>query len=154
MKSLQMYSMPIPPDSKGYECDWYHSLGCYFAVERGLYQANNKSMGVADFVSPTLHKLRDKSISKMLTNVIRDNLPESTPPKLKSSFLSKSVQKGGIGELSMHLDISFFESVVQSGHSLGSNQDHYVDWCNFALAYAGGLAISEWDVVHGKVHPP
>ena len=154
MKSLQTYSMPITPDSDGYACDWYHSLGCYYAVERGLYRANKKSTGVSDFVFPKLHKLRDKSISKTLTTVIRDNLPTTTPPKLKKSFSSKSVRKGGIGELSMHRDVSFFESCVRSGHSIGSNQDHYVDRCNLAIALPGGLAINEWPDAHGKVQPP
>ena len=35
--------MPIFLNISGFVCNWYHSLGCYFAVEKGLYKANKKS---------------------------------------------------------------------------------------------------------------
>ena len=54
----------------------------------------------------------------------------------------------------MHPYISFFESVVRSGHSTGTNQDHYVDRCNIAIAMPGGLALNKWKDVHGVACPP
>ena len=93
-KSLQTYSMPIFPDSAGFYCDWYHSLGCYYAVERGLFCSNKKSTGVSDFVFPRLHKLRNNSISRSITKIIRENLPQSMNPKLKNLYSSKSLRKG------------------------------------------------------------
>ena len=153
-KLLQTYCMLIPPNYQGYYCDWYHAIGCFYAVERGLYRANGKSTGVSDFMFPSLHKLRETSIARSLTNVIRDNLPKSTPAKLKNSYSSKSVRKGGIGEMSMHSDVSFNESVIRSGHSTGTNQDHYVNWNNFELSSVGGLGINYWEDAHGKVYPP
>ena len=70
MKSLQTYSMPIFLDSAGFVCDWYHLLGCYFAMEKGLYRANKMSSGVSDFVFPRLHNVRDSRIAKNITNII------------------------------------------------------------------------------------
>ena len=56
--------------------------------------------------------------------------------------------------MAMNPDVSFIESLVRSGHSTGTNQDPYVDRCNFALASAGGNAINHWKDVHTPVYPP
>ena len=91
MKSLQTYLMPIFPDSAGFVNDWYDLLGCYFAVEKGLYRANKKCSGVLDFVFPRLHNVWDSIIAKNITKIIQDNLPPNLPPKLKSYYTSKLV---------------------------------------------------------------
>ena len=92
-------------------------------LKKGLFRANKKSKGVSNFVFPRLYKMRDKSIAKSLTKIIRDNLPENTTAKLKKSFSSRSVRKGGISELSMHPQIGHFKPLVRSGPSAGSAQD-------------------------------
>ena len=95
IKVLKQYAMPMVPHPTSYVCDWFHSLGCYWACENGLYRQNPKSH-VSDFLFPRLHSLRDQTIAKSLTRSIRDNLPPETPDKIKKSFTSRSIRKGAI----------------------------------------------------------
>ena len=53
-KNLESYAMAMISDRSGYACDWYHSLGSYYAVENGLFR-NKDKVKVADFLFPNLH---------------------------------------------------------------------------------------------------
>jgi len=110
-KTLSSYSMPMVPDKIGYACDWYHSLGIYYAVEDDLFIDKNKK-AVADFLFPRLHSQRDDIITRNLTKTIRDYLPVEVPDKLRKSYPSKSLRKGGMTELALHRDIGFSKSVA------------------------------------------
>ena len=152
-KTLQHYAIPMVPEKSNYVCDWYHSLGCFYAVEQGLFR-NTKNSSVSDFVFPRLHKLRDNTITKNLNKCIRENLPSGTTEKIKRSFSSRSIRKGGINELSQHREIGFFDSIARSGHSAGTAQEVYIDRTSIVAALPGGLALNGWDDVRGIAHPP
>ena len=128
-------------------------LGTYWVVDKGLYRKDISS-NVNDFLFPKLHKIRDNTIAKNLTNLIRDNLPATTPDKIKRGFTSRSIWKGGISELAMNRDVNQYSANVRSGHSLGTNQELYIDWKSIALSLPGGMALNDWDDVNGRPYPP
>ena len=142
------------PHPTSYVCDWFHSLGCYWACENGLYRQNPKSH-VSDFLFPRLHNLRDRTIATNLTRLIRDHLPPKTPDKIKKSFTSRSIRKGAITELVMHRDIDECRSIVRSGHCmLTKGQESYVDRTNFRLSIPGGMALNDWHDANLRPFPP
>lgn len=145
--------MIMVPNRHDYVCDWFHSLGTYWVVDKGLYREDINS-NVDDFLFPKLHKIRDKTIAKNLTNLIRENLPASTPEKIKRGFTSRSIRKGGISELAMNRDVNQYSANVRSGHSLGTNQESYIDRKSVALSLLGGMALNDWDDVNGRPYPP
>ena len=98
--------------------------------------------------------MRDDSISTKLTKIIRDNLPDGVEGKLKKSFSSKSLRKGGISELAAHKDITMFDSIARTGHSLGNSQDHYCDRMHPFSGLAAGMALSGWSDIDGKMILP
>ena len=113
--------MAMVPDRDSYICDFYHSLWCFFTLEKGLFR-DNISKRASDFLFPTLHKLRNNSITSSLTRTIRDNLPGGICNEVKNYFSSKSLRKGGVSELAFHPEIGVYESAGRTGHHVGSNQ--------------------------------
>ena len=118
IKVLKNYAMPMVPHQDNYPCNWFHSLASFWICEKGLFRKNMKSH-VSDFLFPKLHRLRDTTIATNLTRTIRENLPQKTPEKVKKSFTSRLMRKGGIGELAMNPDIDHHASIVRSGHASG-----------------------------------
>jgi hypothetical protein len=46
--------------------------------------------------------LEDSGVSKKITAIIQENMPQGCPKDIKDSFSAKSLWKGSITELMMH----------------------------------------------------
>jgi hypothetical protein len=101
LKKLLKYAMPMVADRENWLIDFYHSHGCFWAVEDGLFRSDMNDP-TAPFVFPKLHELRDNGGASKLTRVIRKNLPAGMPEELKTQYSIKSTRRGVITELAVH----------------------------------------------------
>jgi hypothetical protein len=153
MKKLATYAMPMMADMDGYACCFYHALGSFWLVESGLYRRSVESAS-AQFVFPDLHGIKDPSVAKKLTQIIRDSLPIGVPQSIKDSLTVKSLRKASITTLAAHGDISIFDSAGRSGHSTGTTQDSYIDRNCTAIGLRGGRVLAGSATCRKDVQPP
>ena len=144
-KTLNKYAMPMIPNKDNYLYDFYHCLGSFWAVEGGLFR-NENERNIQSFLFPFLHGLKNATVSKKITDILRDNLPNGCPPVLVKSISSKSIQRGGISQLIIHPDLNNSDICGRSGHASGSNIDLYTDDRNIARGIRGGRALAEFSV--------
>jgi hypothetical protein len=69
IKTSETYAMPMVPDRYNYACNFYHSYGSYWLVGNGLLRSDVNDT-TACFTYPELHKVRDATVTKKLTNII------------------------------------------------------------------------------------
>jgi hypothetical protein len=94
------------PHRNHYLSDFYHCLGSFWAVERGLFRSDDgDDQAIANFVFPDLHALNDSNVTKKVTAIIRENLPEGCPDDIVASMSAKSTRRGSITELCSHRNI-------------------------------------------------
>ena len=89
LKNIKKYAMPMISSAYSLELDWYHALGCFYAVENGLVRGD-LTTATSDFVFERLHSVRDAHVVAQLTSSIRQSLPDDTPKDMKDSLSSKS----------------------------------------------------------------
>lgn len=153
LKILIKYAMAMVADRENWLVDFYHAIGCFWAMEDGLFHSDMNDPA-AQFVFPKLHEFRDAGVAKMLTQVIHKNMPEGMPEELKTDYSMKSMRQGAITELAVHKDIGLFESTGHSGHSTGTSQDSYLDRNCIALHLPAGVIFAQWDDARMQVFPP
>jgi hypothetical protein len=155
MKQLEKYAMPMVPHRNHFLNDVYHSLGSFWAVERGLFRADDPdARAIANFVFPDLHSLNDSGVSKKVTAVIRENLPAGCPADIVGSLSAKSTRRGSITELSSHSSIRGLDVVGRSGHSTCTSLDSYLDKSFITRALRGGKALSGFIDVDATIKVP
>jgi hypothetical protein len=81
LKKLEKYSMPMVPDYESYLFDFYHSIGCFFAIENGLLRSSNQiCRGLENVVFPSLFNVKTKNVAekiqKNVQRVLRNHLNE------------------------------------------------------------------------------
>jgi hypothetical protein len=111
LKKLLKYAMAMVADHENWLVDFYHAIGCFWAVEDGLFRSDMNDPA-AQFVFPKLHELRDSGVAKKLTQVIRKNMPASMPQELKRQYSVKSMRQGAITELAVHKALVFLNQLV------------------------------------------
>ena len=144
LKAMKKYSMPIVADLDSYLTCIFHALGCFWAVERGLYRTDEQSRsGLNNYLFPDLHKSGDNKVAEKIRNVVRKCLPKPCPQEVSSLFSGKSMRKGALTELSMapHCE-TIFQVAARSGHSLQCSMDFYIDKENPARGLPAALALA------------
>jgi hypothetical protein len=81
LKKLEKYSMPMVPDFESYIFDFYHCMGCFFAIENGLLRSGNQiRRGLENVVFPSLFNVKTKNVAekiqKNIQRVLRNHLQE------------------------------------------------------------------------------
>ena len=90
----------------------------------GLFRSEEdvgKGLGTKAF--PNLHPINDESVTKRMTTVIKESLPEGT----HKHFSSKSVGKGTVNIMSEHPSATVFSVCARSGQTTGTTLDSYLD---------------------------
>ena len=73
----------------------------------------------------------------------------------KDVLRSKSFHIASITEMADHRGVDFFDPHACSGHSLGTNQERYLDQNIRALTLSGAYALNGWvDATPKKLYPP
>jgi hypothetical protein len=70
--------MLFGPDFKSFLFDFYHSFGCFFSIEDGLYRSPSEEK-IAKYIFPKLHSMTNNSVATKLTNALRQH----SAPELK-----------------------------------------------------------------------
>lgn len=156
LKQLDSQCMIMVPekrvDEDSFTVDFYHSLGTYFSLDKGLL-AMRYNPAKRKFVFPSLHDNKKENVAKALTGAIRSVL--DMPKSEKSRFSTRSVRMATATELAAHQDISVDERVNRGGWTSGQhkNANGYVE-ANPALSKPGGMALAGFDDCHQEVYPP
>jgi hypothetical protein len=91
LKLLEKYAMPIVPHKKHFINDFYHCLGSFWSIERGLFRSGSDQCSIGNF-----HSLGEVGVSKKMTALILENLPPGCSPE---KFSAKSTRRGLTTEL-------------------------------------------------------
>lgn len=152
LKVLEKYSCPMVPDADSYILDFYHALGCYWAVEKGLYRTQTAiRSGVGNYLFPSLHKITDRRVTAKVTDTIRRSLPRGTPKEVAAAFSAKSTRKAAVTEMALHPQCDLFETCARSGHNTGLSIDYYIDKQNIQRGLPGVKVLAGWENVHKHV---
>ena len=150
IKTLKEYLMPFTSSPFGPELDVYHSFGCFYIQQNGLARGvmpEDKARG--KFVFPYLHEKMDKYVASLITSTIKQHIS----PGIKDYVTSKSLRRGASTMLSLARDVSFPEVLARSGHSSGTNVDHYVI-STLAASLPGSRSLPGWKYPRECVYPP
>ena len=133
------------PDS--FEICWVHAMACYCLIDSSVLNRNVNQNN--DFVFLKLHNVSDNTVSKDLTQVIRECLPPDLSEKIRNKFSCKSWRKGGIAQMSAHPGLEDKHCCARSGHKMGVN--HYKthkDSCGIRILIPAALSLNECENIH------
>ena len=152
-KTLPEHFMTFVSDANTYQSDIFHALGCFFALDDGLFRSiEAKSCLVGGFVFPSLHNIADKTVGANMTKLLQKFVPKEQA-SLKSRISSRSLRRGATTVLNVHKDVTFSEALARGGWSSGTNMDVYFV-VNTAATLAGAKALSGWASARAQVYPP
>ena len=123
--------------------DSLHYLACFWACEDGLW-CHHPEYQISSFLFQDINSQRDNGFSTMTTRAIRRHLSKDAHKNEKDEFSSKYLRIAHITEMVAHRGVDFFERHTRSGHSLGTNQERYLDQNIFALTLLGAYALNGW----------
>ena len=111
LKTMVHYCMPMVPDACLWQLDWFHALGCHWAVDKALIRSSlNKKDGTYNALFPSLHRCSENKIADRISGIIRNNLPRGTPKSVVTGLSSRSVRKSSVTEISLHPQCGIFET--------------------------------------------
>jgi hypothetical protein len=155
LKLLEKYAMPMVPHRHNFLNDFYHCLGSFWMVERGLFRSNDPDeRAIASSLFTDLHGLNDAGVTKKLTSIIRANLPDGCPADIVSSYSSKSARRGAITELCSHRNIQALDACGRSGHATGTSLDSYLDKTYILRGLRGGKALCKFKDIDADIKVP
>lgn len=149
IKTLTQHSMLFGPDKESYLCDFYHSFGCFFSVENGLYRAEDLDKSIHKFVFPYLHGFVNAGVAAKLTKIMRDHVS----PKTQKKVSSRSIRKGATTFLSMHPSVTEPELNARGGWASETNSRAYRETTP-ALTIASQNALALWNDVRTPKYAP
>ena len=153
-KNLTKYSMPMVPNKWDWSYDIFHCLATYFMCEGGLIRGEQDE-AYKTFLFPSLHAIKNNSVTKKLTNIIQAHLPDGVPEQLNSQYTAKSLRIAAVSVLMFHHGLNGLGDICgRTGHSTGTNLDSYGDDRNPLRGLRGGMALSGWDNVRARVTLP
>ena len=144
LKTLNAYSMPMGPNKSDWVTDFYHAMGRYWFMEKGLLR-REPDAATTTFVFPSLHQMANSSVSQCLTNSIRKNLPEELASEEHVKYSCKSMRSASQTEMAAHPSVGFYESHARSGHSIGTSQESYVDRRSLAASLRPMRSLCGWE---------
>lgn len=154
LKTREKYAMPMVPNKKDFTFDFYHSLGSFFAVENGLFRSGDDQVAIQSYLFPDLHGYVDSGVTKKVTAIIRDNLPQGCPKELGDTYSAKSLRKGSITELMTHRSLNGLDVCGRSGHATGTHLDTYADKTFIVRGLRGGKALAQFHDVDANIKVP
>ena len=129
-----------------------HSLACFWACEDSLWHRHNKSQ-ITRFCVSILGILEVQWSFTIITRAIRHHLYKYLRKNEKSVFSSKSLCIVSITKIAARRGVDFFKIHARSGHSIGTNQESYLDQNSLALTLPGMYALNGWvDVTSNKAY--
>ena len=143
MKTVNNYSMPMGPNKDDWVTDFYHAMGRYWCLEKGLLRTDG-NVSAGSYVFPRLHCMRDNSVTSQMTGFIRKNLPEGMSSRERSMYSCKSMRMAAQTEMAANPAVGFYESHARSGHSLGTSQESYIDRSCMALSLRAMRSLCGW----------
>jgi hypothetical protein len=103
---------------------------------------------------PDLHSYQNNGVSKKITAILHENLPQGCPNDLKDSYSAKSLRKGSITELMTHQKLTGLDVCGRSGHSTGTTLDTYADKSFTVRGLRGGKALAHYRDVDANIKVP
>lgn len=147
LKTLTDQCMLFSASRWSYLCDFFHSLGLYFACEHGLFRSN-PSGPTAAYLFPALHRIATTSAAKYLTEWLQDEIQ----PRLKKGTTSRSLRKGSATVMMSDNNLNDSQINDRGGWSSGSNSDSYRN-SNPAMNLPGGRVLAGWPAFHHVQSP-
>jgi hypothetical protein len=154
LKTKEKYACPVVPDKDDFMPDVFHCLGSFWSVEGGLYRDGEDQQAIASFLFPDLHSMNDSSVTKKVTGIIRENLPENCPRDFINSLSAKSIRQGSITELAVHGALTTLDVCARSGHSTGTTVDTYNDKSLIVQGLRGARALAHYRNVNAVTGVP
>ncbi len=158
LKTLYEHNMTFVSDACSYNCDLFHALACFYALEGGLRRRTDGSgKNYRDlFVFPSLHDVSNEFVCRVITNQLKACTQQLIPDAgnhLLKLITSRSLRKAATTEMRVNPDLSFPEVLNRGGWASGTTVDHYS--CSpTAATLPGGKALSGWLNVRAQVTPP
>jgi hypothetical protein len=102
IKTITAQIMLFVSDKEHSEMCIYHCFGAFFAVDRGLWRENDGRKTLQYFLFPKLHCYGENYISRLISNPMKEEVPDSWKP-----FISgRSLRYGVATTITQHPDIS------------------------------------------------
>lgn len=151
LKNRDVSAKPMIHNRLGWNYDWFHAMGCYWAVENGLYRSDSeKEKGWEYGMFPQLLKVQPRGASKKVQTAMRNNLPTGTPEHIAKLITGKSVRYAAVTETYAHGDVSGPQGAARTGHSIGNTGDVYKRKMNPHNGICALRARSGYNNVKGK----
>jgi hypothetical protein len=117
-------------------------FGCFWAIDRGLARENigepfSSRRRTSLYVFQSLHGIRDSSVAKQITAIIKS----LCPTQLKPFFTGKSLRYGAMTLLSWDPAVTYEEAIALGGWSTGCNADYYV-WMYLVAIIPAVMALA------------
>lgn len=154
MKNLKVHPcMLFSADSNSYLCDFYHSLGCWFAVEDGLARPAGTKDEHAPFVIPALQTMKSAKDSSYVAALISKTVKERVLPTMKPETSSRSLRRGGATLCAAHPKVTEANLNERGGWSSGVQCDCYKE-SNPAVNLPACRALTGWLEPQAMAYPP
>ena len=141
----------MDPQKKYFAIDSLHSLACFWQFKGGLW-CHHPKYQIASFVFQDLHSHRYNGFFTIITRSIRRHTSKDVPKNEKGAFSSKYFCIASIAEMAAHRGVEFFKIHTCSDHSLGTNQERYLDQNILTLTLPGTYALNGWvDATYKKL---
>jgi hypothetical protein len=151
LKTLTKQQLLFTVYNGGWICDFYHSMGAYFALDSGLLRTASQSPLCKKRLFPDLYNKRNETVAKDLTNVIKSFCTSDEMKKLTSS---RSIRVGGITALKSNSYVPDSCVANAAGLSFGNSTDNYFK-PGPDLAIISANALCDWPFPSQQhVHPP
>jgi hypothetical protein len=151
LKTLTKQQLLFTVYNGGWLCDFYHSMGAYFALDSGLLRTSSQSSLCKKRVFPDLYNKRNETVAKDLTNTIKSFCTSDEMKKLTSS---RSIRAGGITALKSNFYVPDACVANAAGLSFGNSTDNYFK-PGPDLAIISANALCDWPFPSQQhVHPP
>jgi len=133
----------------GYLCDVYHGMGCFFAVEHGLFRVDESKTRLNRAVYPDLKGVSTDTVASKMTALLRAH----SAPQLKQRNQSRSIRVGSNTTLASHPDVLPEEQRNAGGFKSGYNTDLYTRM-NPKLGMTSAKALAGHKNASKMVYPP
>ena len=153
VKTGTIQAMPMVPDMISFYTDIYHALGSAWSVEDLLLRSPDQS-SCYTFLFPTLHAVRENTVSIQLKESIRKNLPPNCPQDVINMIVGKSIRQACITDCLLNKNLTFVDVCGRSGHATGTTLESYEDKNNISTGLRAAKALAHHDNVDAHVSVP
>lgn len=151
-KTLKTYACLAVANKDGYSTDLLHAWGSAIVAGKSLSRnpyASSKLKGKANNILPEQAIMKSRGASTWLSKAIREYLPDEE----KSKLSAVSLRTGGITEMGVG-NLGFYPSHARSGHTIGTNQEKYLDRDNIESSLAAAKCLAGWTDYNAPVYSP